>query len=1211
MNPKSYILLLLSTLLARTAFSQNIEFIENKGQWDHKVLFMGKVSAGAFFIHKDGFTVLQHNAQDWERLHESTHNKGGSENLKMTASDNFVLRSHAYTVDFIGSNPKAQVIPDKPLVTFNNYFIGGDPAQWATNCRTYQGITVKDIYPNVDIRYYSDRGTLKYDLIVNPGGDVSKIALKYRGVDKLGVKNKELVIGTSVGDLKELSPYTYQYREKGRAEIGAKYSVKGDIVRFNIQDYDSRSTLIIDPTLIFCSLSGSAADNWGFTATYGPDGSMFGGGIVFNPGFPTSTGAFQTNYAGGSGAGCFAGGFDIGIIKLSPDGSNRVYATYIGGSADEMPSSLIVDPQGNLVIAGRTNSPDFPMGNGGLIGTGGSWDITLTKLNATGSAIIGSRKIGGTGEDGANINACGGQGAKSLQQNYGDEARSEVILDGAGNIYMASCSRSVADASGQGGFPVIGGFQSVNKGGQNSQDGVLLKFSSDLSACIFSTYLGGSGDDAAYVLAIHPTTNNIYVGGGTASDNLPGPASGTIGSSNQGDIDGFVSIISNDGSTVLKTTYLGTGAIDQVYGIQFDKLGFPYVMGQTNGLWPVQNAAWSQAGGKQFISKLQPDLSAYVYSTTFGKGEAYPDISPVAFLVDRCENVYVSGWGGSIGTGGYRNAGAQGLPVTPDAIKSTPDINATNHLGQDFYFFVLEKNAKSQLYGSYFGQNGGSVGDHVDGGTSRFDENGVIYQAICSNCGNLLPYPTTPGVWAGSKPASNQAGCNLAMVKISFNFAGVGSGVQSSIMGVPRDTAGCVPLTVDFRDTLLQAVSYEWDFGDGSPQITTTVPNTSHTYNAIGTYNVMLVAIDSSTCNIRDTSYLNIKVGNNQALPVFNYKKLDPCSEFRYQFNNVSVAPAGFPFNANTFTWDFGDNTPRVTTNAGTVFHTFSSPGTYNVTLILQDTAYCNSPDSMVQQIRVAALVKADFETPGTGCAPYNAQFNNISAGGSQFTWDFGDGTTSTEVSPIHLYANAGTYIVSLTAVDSATCNITDTKSYTITVYNNPVADFTATPQPPTVNTPISFTNLSSADAIRFKWLFGDGDSLVTTSRAVVEHEYNATAVYNACLVAINAAGCADTVCKQVSTLIEPALDVPNAFTPLSGDINSKIFVRGFGFAKLKFSIWARWGEKVFETNDKRIGWDGRYKGKLLPMDVYAYTVDVEFTDGTKATKKGDITLIR
>jgi gliding motility-associated-like protein len=1202
LNPKSYILLLLSTLLGRIAFSQNIEFIENKGQWDHKVLFMGKVSAGAFFVHKDGFTVLQHNPEDWDRLHEFTHNKGGGENLR-TANTDMVVRSHAYTVDFVGSNPKAQVIADKPLITYNNFFIGEDPSQWAANCKTYQGITIKDIYPNVDVRYYSDRGTMKYDLIVNPGGDISKIALKYKGVNKLEVKNKELVIGTSVGLLKELSPYTYQFREKGKTEIGAKYSVKGDIVRFNIQDYDAKSTLVIDPTLIFCSLSGSQADNWGFTATYGPDGSMFGGGIVFTQGFPTSTGAFQTNFGGGAG-GCFGtGGFDIGIIKLSPDGTSRIYATYIGGSGNEMPQSLIADAQGNLIVAGRSNSPNYPMGNGGLIGSGGSWDITITKLNAAGSGIIGSRRIGGTGDDGANITPCGG-GAQSLQQNYGDESRSEVNLDGAGNIYLASCTQSMNAA---GGFPIQGGFQSTGGGGL--QDGVLLKFTPDLSNLLFSTFLGGNANDAAYVLSIHPTNGNIYVAGGTESSNLPGSGAGTIGPSNHGGIDGFVSIVSGDGSSIIETTYLGTAGIDQVYGIQFDKFGFPYVMGQTTGSWPVLNAAWSQANGKQFISKLQPDLSAYVYSTTFGKGDAVPDISPVAFLVDRCENVYVSGWGGQVDAK-YKSAGAQGLPVTADAIKSSPDINATTHLGQDFYFFVLEKNAKGQLYGSFFGQNAPqTTGDHVDGGTSRFDRNGVIYQAICANCGSTLPYPTTPGAWATVKPGS--ANCNLAMVKIAFDFSGVRSGIQSLINGVPRDTAGCVPLTVDFRDTAQLAVSYEWNFGDGSLQIATTTSTTSHTYNAVGTYRVMLVAIDSTTCNIRDTSYLNIKVGDVKATLDAVIKKLDPCTAFKYQFDNTSVAPPGSSFSANSFIWDFGDNSPRVTTGAGTVFHTYSSPGTYTVRLVLNDDTFCNSPDSLVRQIRVASLVKADFESPGTGCAPYNAVFNNISAGGSQFTWDFGDGTTSTEVSPTHLYATAGTYTITLVAVDSATCNITDTTTYTITVYNNPVADFTAAPQPPTVNTPISFTNLSSADAIRFKWLFGDGDSLVTTSKAVIQHEYNATAVYNACLIAINTAGCADTVCKQVSTLIEPALDVPNAFTPLSGDVNSKVFVRGFGFAKMKFTIWARWGEKIFETSDKHIGWDGRYKGKLLPMDVYVYTVDVEFTDGTKATKKGDITLIR
>jgi gliding motility-associated-like protein len=198
-----------------------------------------------------------------------------------------------------------------------------------------------------------------------------------------------------------------------------------------------------------------------------------------------------------------------------------------------------------------------------------------------------------------------------------------------------------------------------------------------------------------------------------------------------------------------------------------------------------------------------------------------------------------------------------------------------------------------------------------------------------------------------------------------------------------------------------------------------------------------------------------------------------------------------------------------------------------------------------------------------------------------------------------------------LVANDPNTCNKTDTFRYTIIVYDKPTANFSYTPVAPVVNTPNVFTNLSSANAVSFKWIFGDGDSLVTTSRANVTHQYNSTGTFNACLVAFNQLGCTDTLCMDVSTLIVPALDVTNAFTPNSGDVNSIVMVKGFGISKMKFIIWNRWGQKVFETANRLQGWDGRVKGVVQPMDVYAYTLEVEFFDGTKASRKGDITLIR
>jgi gliding motility-associated-like protein len=450
------------------------------------------------------------------------------------------------------------------------------------------------------------------------------------------------------------------------------------------------------------------------------------------------------------------------------------------------------------------------------------------------------------------------------------------------------------------------------------------------------------------------------------------------------------------------------------------------------------------------------------------------------------------------------------------------------------------------------------------------------------------------------------------MVKIAMNLAGVAGNIQSSINGVPRDTAGCVPLTVDFIDTIGNAQTYEWDFGDGSPIITTTTPNTSHVYNSIGTFTVRLIAIDPNTCNVRDTSYINIRVGDLRATLDFNPVKLPPCTSFNYRFDNLSVAPPPRPFGPQSFIWDFGDGSPRVQTGPGPVNHSYAGPGTYIVKLILPDSNYCNAPDSISKTLSVAENVRASFTTPSTGCLVYNAVFTNTSLAGETWLWDFGDGTTSTAFEPVHTYTAAGTYNVVLIANNPNTCNLSDTTAaFTITVFDSPTPDFSVSPIPPLENTPTTFANLSSPDAVRFRWDFGDGDTLLTTSRAPIQHQYNASGIFTACLTAYNAIGCDSTVCRPVENLIVPLVDVPNAFTPQSGDINSIVYVRGFGIAKMQFTIWNRWGQKVFETNSQSQGWDGKVKGVVQPMDVYAYTLSIEFSDGTKTTKKGDITLIR
>ena len=1204
MNRKRLLPFLLVIITTLQLSAQNaFEFVENKGQWDSRVKFKGELSSGAFFLRNTGFTVLLHHPTDLRALLHRDHGSPATAGKKVLDKDHgpdrdrtaLTLRSHSYNVQFIGANLAPQLLPEKPLPSFNNYFIGNDPSKWASNVKLYHAIVYKNIYPNIDVRYYSDNDKLKYDLIVHPGGDVNKIVLKYEGATSLSIRNRELIIKTSVGNVKEQYPYSYQSDPKsGRKEIITDYVLgPGNTVKFNVRNHNPAATLVIDPSLVFSSFTGSPANQYGFTATPAPDGSLFSGGIVFAPGFPTTPGAYQGTYRGGG-----IDGIDIGIMKFSPNGAQRLYATYLGGGNDEYPHSLFSDPQGNLVVMGRTYSGDtYP---GRLEGTGGGADIIVTKLNAAGSALIGSMRIGGNGLDGVNIEdiqQTQNQFPNSLIRNYGDDSRSEVILDGLNNIYVAAQTKSDS-------FPIRGGgFQPLRAGGQ---DGVVLKISPNCDALLWSSYLGGNKDDGAFVLSLNPVTGNLYVAGATASDDFPGNMAGTIGTSYAGAAaDGFVAIINPSGTALLQSTYLGTAGIDIIYGIQFDQRGFPYVMGTCrNGTWPVTtNVLFSNPGSSQFVSKLRPDLSGYVYSTVFGSGSPIPNMSPVAFLVDRCENVYISGWGGWMtdDPDRFQQAGVAGMPTTPDAIKRITD-------NMDLYFIVIKKNAESLLYGTFFGQDG-PYGEHVDGGTSRFDQQGVIYQAICANCGGGATYPTTPGVVGPTNRAGAGGGCNLAALKISFNFAGVDSGPKAYFNGV-QDTSGCAPFTILLRDTVRNAKSYIWDYFDGSPSDTTTNFEITHTFNNVGDYRVRLIAIDSSTCNIRDTSYINIRVRDNIALPRFIAAKQPPCESLGYLFTNQSVAPPGIPFRGTSFTWDFGDGSPRVTAGPGPVTHSYQNPGTYRVRLILTDTSYCNAVDSTELEIRVNPLVDARFLTPATGCVPYDAYFENTSLAGQSFFWDFGDGTTSNAVNPTHLYPNPGTYIVRMVAIDSSTCNIIDSTSTTITVSTRPTANFTVSPVPPEVNKPTIFFN-ASIGGVQYKYLFGDGDSTIRTNMDTVHHQYNATGTYTACLITTNAAGCTDTFCLPVDAIIVPLLDVPNAFTPGKFGRNSVVRVEGFGIGRMTFRIYNRWGQKVFEAFDRKFGWDGTFKGQIQPMDVYAYTLDVEFTDGTKARKTGDITLIR
>lgn len=1201
-----------------------LDFKENKGQWNPDVIYKTEFDGASVFLRKTGFTFLMYNPDDMWALDEAVHGHShradsikyihrNDFNNKSNASTNTPdthlpgdnggekppprpgsfpdVRGHAYNITFLNANPNPEMVPEKQQDVVSNYFIGNDRSKWAAGVKAFQGIHYNSLYPGIDAHIYSEGSQLKYDLIIHPGANPDKIQLQYDGPTGMEIKKGQLYVHTSVGDVIEQLPFAYQYVNNERITVKVAYKLNGNKLGFRISgDYNPAYPLVIDPIYVFSTVSGSRADNWGFTATYDDAGNFYGGGIVFGAGYPTTPGVVQSVFIGPGGQ----TGFDIGISKFNPTGNKLIYATYLGGNGADQPHSLFVDRDGNLVVAGRTTSRDYPSDK--VKGPGGGWDIVVTKLNADATKIIGSLVIGGTGQDGVNISDVRSGGARVLLRNYGDDARSEVVIDDAGYIYMTSSTRS-AD------FPIVGNVLQTTFGG--GQDAVVMKINPLCQDLVWSTYLGGSKEDAGYVIALNGL-NTLYVAGGTASSDFPIKGSTKYTAYRGGVCDGFIAHITNDGQSILQSTYLGSDdpSADQIYGIQLDKKGFVYVMGTTEGAWPIKLLAstYYNGNGLQFISKLNADLSDFVYSTTFGKSRnlvSSPNISPTAFLVDRCENVYVSGWGGGINQGdGYPNSTTFGMYVSPDALQRSTD-------GMDFYFFVLQRDGVAPLYGSYFGGNG--LYEHVDGGTSRFDRNGIIYQGICAWCevsqsGFKPAYPTTPGAYSSTPPR----GCNFGALKIAFNLDGVKVGAKT----LDRRKNYCAPEEITFVDTTGRpGKSYEWLFGDGSPLLTggPELDTVKHLFSKVGSYRVRVVKFDPSSCNGSDTAYIDVKLGNNEAKFDLVAKREQPCDQLKYSFTNPLPPPASGPYRDSSFILDFGDGSPLQYTGMMTpVMHFYKAAGIYNASLTLVDTNFCNAPQTVTRPLRVAINVVAAFTMPDTICQGVTMQMDNTTLGGESFLWTFSDdGKTSTDPYPLHTFNVPGNVDVKLVVEDPNTCNKKDSITKSVMVVPPPTAGFTFTPVTPVENTPLQFTN-TSKDAIHYLWNFGDGD---TTSVAAPSHQYLRTGNYNVCLTAINSAGCAATICKEVSAIVVPLFDVPNAFAP--NGKNNIFYVKAFGATKFNLKIFNRWGQLVFESSDPRIGWDGRFKGNLQPMDAYAYIVNLEFTDGTKGSRSGSVTLLR
>ncbi len=963
----------------------SLRFIKNEGQWEQDFDYLVRLNGGDMLV---GEQSLIYSFYDLPKVAHPQNNQAfGAKLLKNPQEE--VVKGHVLRVDFVGANGQVDIQPSKTFPEYHNYFLGNDESHWRGGVPLFGELRHKALYAGIDMRMYGSGENFKYDLIVAAGGDPAQIELQYTGAELIYLKEGSLHIKTSVRDIVEEAPVVYQEIEGVTQQIACEYVLNGNKVSFHFpQGYDTQYELVIDPTLVFSTYTGSLADNWGFTATYDKAGSLYGGGIIFASGggvttFPTIPGSFQTIYGGGS--------TECTISKFSPDGTRLVYSTYLGGSDMDQPQSLFVNGNDELYVYGRTSSINFPVSSNGYDRTynGGRFDIFVSKFNAAGTQLLGSTYLGGSDSDGENGNYFqSGQTPIALQANYGDDARGEIILDDQSNCYIAACTRSTN-------FPTTPTAYQRTKGGL--QDAIVAKLNSNLTSLVFSTYLGGSGNDAAYGMKLD-NNYNVFVTGGTESSNFPVSGNALFSTYRGGAADGFIAKISASGNSLIRSTFIGTNAIDQSYFLEIDDDYNIYVTGQTMGNFPINGNVYSNPGSRQFIAKLDNSLSNFIYSTVFGSGTASaPNISPTAFLVDRCDNVYVAGWGGTTNYGGNtRNMPTTGPPNT--AIQRSTD-------GSDFYMIVLERDARNLLYATYLGGNNllGS-GEHVDGGTCRFDREGIVYHAVCAGCGGVSTFPTTPGVHSNTNNSQN---CNLAAFKVAFDLAGIKAEFTPlDRFGDTLEFKGCPPLLVNIDNTskATPQTTYYWNWGDG---VNVVGFEPSHVYQDSGLYLVQLIIEDSASCNIRDTTYANILV--------FAEPEVDAgLDQIICLGDSVSITGTGDPTIVN-FQWSPNSNITGRNNATATVY----PKSDFNYLVTGTDTNGCKAVDTM--QVSIDRSLEI-FPRPDTiVCEGVTAKLYASTTNGVIHSWEPAHAVTNpNSLVTIATPDTTTTYII--TAVNARGC---------------------------------------------------------------------------------------------------------------------------------------------------------------------------------------------
>jgi hypothetical protein len=563
-----------------------------------------------------------------------------------------------------GANPAAEAELLEPFDSFSHYLRG---QTWQTDVPTYARLVYHQVYPGIDVAYHGNPSRLEYDFIVAPGSDPAAIRMSFAPGDEATVSaDGDVIVHTPKGELRQFRPRMYQQSSEGNLEVNGAYVPTGVAeIGFRVGEYDRDKPLIIDPTLTYSSYFGGSADDSISAIALDAEGNVYVAGWTDSVEFPVENATQSSD----------RGGVDAFVAKLNAAGTAVLYATYLGGRYSDRAAGIAVDASGCAVIAGSTQSPDFPTLNAFQGTLHGSSDAFVAKLNAEGNGLVFSTYLGGSGQESGNA----------------------VALDTAGNIYVTGNTNSAN-------FPTLNAYQAAIRGSQNA---FLVKLSPS-GSLIYGTYLGGSLSDSGNGVAVD-SFGNAYVAGGTTSPNFP--VVGGVQTQNAGGQDAFVTKFDAAGTSLVYSTYLGgssrtTSLPEMSNAIALDSAGDAYVTGETpSANFPLANAFQASIDGSldAFVTELNPSGSAIVYSSYLGGSSVdYGN----AIAVDLSGAAYVAGYTASTD-----------FPLVDP-------IQAANAGSYDAFVVKVAPGGASLVFSTYLG------GENADAANAiALDTSGNIYLA--------------------------------------------------------------------------------------------------------------------------------------------------------------------------------------------------------------------------------------------------------------------------------------------------------------------------------------------------------------------------------------------------------------------------------------------------------------------------------------------------